>query len=64
MEELISEYIKHLDDEIGAHIASAFFLHFNANVFTLARACANDFRRERVSNCNEIHLKSVFNRND
>ena len=50
MEKLISEYIKHLDDEIGAHIASAFFLHFNANVFSLVCACPNDFRRETQVN--------------
>ena len=62
MEELIAEYIKHFDDEIGAHIASAFFLHFNANVFSLARACPNDFRREIQVNderyywCDELFL--------
>ena len=62
MEELIAEYIKHLDDEIGAHIASAFFLHFNANVFSLVCACPNDFRREIQVNyeryywCNELFL--------
>ena len=46
MEELIDEYIKRLDDEIGTHIANAFFLKFNANFFILVRACPNDFRRE------------------
>lgn len=62
MEELISECIKYIDDEIGAHIASAFFLHFNANVFTLVSACPNDFRREIQVNdecyywCDELFL--------
>lgn len=62
MEKLISEYIKHLDDEIVAHIASAFFLHFNANVFSLVCACPNDFRREIQVNderyywCDELFL--------
>ena len=46
MEELIDEYIKRLDDEIRTHIAKAFFLKFNADVFILVRACPNDFRRE------------------
>ena len=46
MEELISEYTKRLDDEIRTHIAKAFFLKFNADVFILVRACPNDFRRE------------------
>ena len=62
MEDLIAEYIKRLDDEISAHFASAFFLHFNANVFILLRACPNDFRREIQVNderyywCNELFL--------
>lgn len=62
MEELIAEYIEHLDDEIGTHIASSFFLHFNANVFTLVSACPNDFRREIQVNderyywCDELFL--------
>ena len=46
MEELIAEYTKRLDDEIRTHIANAFFLKFNADVFILVRACPNDFRRE------------------
>ena len=46
MEEIFSEYINHINDEIRTHIASAFFLHFNANVFALMHACPNDFRRE------------------
>ena len=46
MEELIAEYTKRLDDEIRTHIAKAFFLKFNADVFILVRACPNDFRRE------------------
>ena len=46
MEELIAEYTKRLDDEIRTHIAKAFFLKFNADVFILVRACPNDCRRE------------------
>ena len=46
MDELIAEYTKRLDDEIRTHIAKAFFLKFNADVFILVRACPNGFRRE------------------
>ena len=46
MDELIAEYTKRLDDEIRTHIAKAFFLKFNADVFILVCACPNDFRRE------------------
>ena len=62
MEELIAEYTKRLDDEIRTHIANAFFLKFNANVFILAQACPNDFRREiqvddeRYYWCGELFL--------
>ena len=62
MEELIAEYTKRLDDEIRTHIANAFFLKFNADVFILVRACPNDFRREiqvddeRYYWCGELFL--------
>ena len=62
MEELIAEYTKRLDDEIRTHIAKAFFLKFNADVFILVRACPNDFRREiqvddeRYYWCDELFL--------
>ena len=62
MEELIAEYTKRLDDEIRTHIAKAFFLKFNADVFILVRACPNDFRREiqvddeRYYWCGELFL--------
>ena len=46
MEEIFAEYINHINDEIKAQIANAFFLKFNADVFILVRACPNDFRRE------------------
>ena len=62
MEELIYEYTKRLDDEIRTHIANAFFLKFNADVFILVCACPNDFRREiqvddeRYYWCDELFL--------
>ena len=62
MEELIAEYTKRLDDEIRTHIAKAFFLKFNADVFILVCACPNDFRREiqvddeRYYWCGELFL--------
>ena len=37
MEEIFAEYINHINDEIKAQIAKAFFLKFNADVFILAR---------------------------
>ena len=62
MDELIAEYTKRLADEIRTHIAEAFFLKFNADVFILVRACPNDFRREiqvddeRYYWCGELFL--------
>ena len=62
MDELIAEYTKRLDDEIRTHIAKAFFLKFNADVFILVCACPNDFRREiqvddeRYYWCDELFL--------
>ena len=62
MEGLIAECAKPLDDEIRTHIAKAFFLKFNADVFILVRACPNDFRREiqvddeRYYWCDELFL--------
>ena len=61
MEELIDEYIKRLDDEIGTHIANAFFLKFNADVFILARACPNDFRMEiQVADARDYWCGDLF----
>ena len=62
MEEIFAEYINHINDEIKTQIAKAFFLKFNADVFILARACPNDFRREiqvddeRYYWCGELFL--------
>ena len=62
MEELIDEYTKRLDGELGTHITKAFFLKFNADAFILVRACPNDFRREiqvddeRYYWCGELFL--------
>ena len=62
MEEIFAEYINHINDEIKAQIAKAFFLKFNADVFILVRACPNDFRREiqvddeRYYWCDELFL--------
>ena len=62
MGEMFSEYINHVNDEIRTQIANAFFLKFNANVFILAQACPNDFRREiqvddeRYYWCGELFL--------
>ena len=62
MGEKFSEYINHVNDEIKAQIANAFFLKFSANLLILVSACPNDLLREmqvddeRYYWCDELFL--------